>query len=333
MQSYRSQCSWDAAQADLVRHRAAGLKGTDLFEAVASDSLQRKVAANTHRCQRCWHDKQLQCICDQLPLFSTTLPVRILVLMHYREFLSAGDDAKLILAMLPSQAKSYIFGRKGAVEELVAEMALDPRHTLILWPGSGALTVEEWHAARPGALAGWGVARTDSPPSDAATRPLQRVVVLDGVYTHARHMFRALRAALAARTLSIAHVALHPRSLSLYHRAHGGYAKASQAAVERSADPLALRICTLEAVALLLQELGEPSCTTAILLQALLANNHALEQHPARTRAVEGRLPPSLKSGRSPGDVLAFGIRLVDSTAPEISACRVEVTLAVLCQP
>eukprot|EP00966_Prymnesium_polylepis_P290160 6702891-Prymnesium_polylepis.1 len=86
-----------------------------------------------------------------------------------------------------------------------------------------------------------------------------RVIVLDGVYRHARTMFRHLhkRAALAGIPPPV-HVALHPRTLSVYKRAQNGYAQASAASVARSADPEALRICTVEAYALLLEELGEP---------------------------------------------------------------------------
>ena len=109
MQSARSQGAWDAANETLACHRASGLKGSALFEAVATDSLARKIKGNTHRCQRCWH-ADMYCICSQLPPLSILLPCKLLVLMHYREYLSAGDDAKLLLAMLPS-SQNFIFGQ------------------------------------------------------------------------------------------------------------------------------------------------------------------------------------------------------------------------------
>jgi hypothetical protein len=56
--------------------------------------------------------------------------------MHYKEYLSAGDDAKLLLAMLPpNNVKLYIFGRNGDWEAFVEELSFDPVHTLTLWPG------------------------------------------------------------------------------------------------------------------------------------------------------------------------------------------------------
>lgn len=355
MQSDRSRRSWDAARSDLERHKASGLTGTALFEAVASDSLRRKLDGNGHRCQRCWHARSA-CICTELPPLSTTLPVKILVLMHYREYYSAGDDAKLLLAMMPSACcENFIFGRQHDFERLRQELAVDPVHTLILWPGRGASTVKAWRASRP-TTDGWGVAASaassnaagsDQPPTRGVShRPLLRVVVLDGVYAHARLMFKTLATALeaeqqAARQAAdrILHVALHPKTLSLYHRAQGGYAEASATTVRSGgSDPLALRICTLEAVALLLEELGEPKATTEVLLRALLANNRALQQQQQREEAARSR--PRPRSADTGAESLALRIRLVCCCQPagaancfsssERSAVAVEVSLVVL---
>ena len=82
-------------------------------------------------------------------------------------------------------------------------------------------------------------------------------------------MFRHLhKAAAAAGHAPPIHVALHPRSLSVYKRAQNGYAEASAASVARSSDPEALRICTVEAYALLLEELGESKAVPQQLVQA-----------------------------------------------------------------
>jgi len=67
----------------------------------------------------------------------------------------------------------------------------------------------------------------------ADAMPLLRVVVLDGVYNHARAMFRGLRRRLPAAHVP-PHVALHPTTLSVYHRATQSYASASG---ERSPHP------------------------------------------------------------------------------------------------
>ena len=60
----------------------------------------------------------------------------------------------------------------------------------------------------------------------------------------------------------------------VYRRATHGYSGSV------GADPAALRICTVEAVALLLEELGEPPATTRTLVAAIEANNSALANVP-----------------------------------------------------
>jgi DTW domain-containing protein YfiP len=353
MQSERAQHAWDSARVDLERHRANGLKGPALFEAVASDSLHRKCDGNPNRCPRCWHDRRTSCICSQLEPLTLTLPVKILVLMHYREFLSAGDDAKLLLALLPpDQVKNYVFGQRNALEQLREELAVNPENTLILWPGKGACTVEEWRASRAAAGAADAAesgARAeeayDDPGASVSSRRLLRVVVLDGVYTHARLMFRTLTAALAADGVRIAHVALHPRSLSLYHRAQKRYSTASSATISASVstidDPLAMRICTLEAVALLLEEVGEPQRTTEVLLRALVTNNRALQpavrpqlpQPPQRPPQppLQSRAASSTTSGRDL--LLKLDIRLVrsDQHTSGMSTCNVSTSSVSSC--
>ena len=74
------------------------------------------------------------------------------------------------------------------------------------------------------------------------------------------------------------HVALHPKTLSVYSRAQHGYAQASAASVAQSSDPEALRICTVEAFALLLTELGEPEVKTRAFVNAVITNNDALQK-------------------------------------------------------
>lgn len=247
--------------------------------------------------------------------------------MHHKEYLSAGNDAKLLLAILPpAQTELFVFGHVGDWERLEAELAVDPRHTLILWPGDGALTVEGFVSRLPvdsawrtnsssggsaaheasSSLQGASssatttvpgtdskaMATTDREPvaatckgSAAATWsgsappgqvPLLRVVVLDGVYRHARNMYKALRTRLTPAHVP-PHVALHPKTLSVYHRATKNFGAASALDVARSADPEALHICTVEACALLLRELGEGDDTTSALIRAVVVNNAALK--------------------------------------------------------
>ena len=296
---------------------ATGLTGQALFEALVSEALERKQARVANRCPRCWHDKVQRCICRRLGRLHTSLRVRVLVLMHSKEWMCASDDAKLLVAMLPAdRVRLYVYGRAGDLDALSDELRADPAHTLVLWPGAGACTVDEWISRLPAGSAR-ALARSRAAPADAAGNdappPLLRVLALDGVYHDANAMWRHL----VKRAQPPPHVALHPKTLSVYSRAQHGYAQArcasrllappapmrithatnavpthfsevhpfrnfwakpagecgsrahlghisqaSAAAVGASADPAALRICTVEAVALLLEELGAPEHDT-----------------------------------------------------------------------
>ena len=93
-----------------------GFSKLEIFEKMVSDGVMAKEAACANRCPTCWHDKGQRCICAHIPPhnLSLRLNVKVLVLMHHKEYLSAGDDAKLLLAALPeSQSDLFVFGRSG----------------------------------------------------------------------------------------------------------------------------------------------------------------------------------------------------------------------------
>jgi len=258
-----------------------------LFEQQAYASLSRRLDAQSNRCPHCWHDRLQRCICTSVGGNARlTLNVRVLVLIHHKEFGRASDDAKLLLMMLPpEQQKLFIFGRPGDLEAMMEEVDRDPDHALMLWPGDGALTVDGFLRALP-ATSAWRRRPPDDGSSSSSnvaagassTRPVLRVVVLDAVYRAARRMFRHLQKQRLATNPShpLQHVALHPTTLSVYSRAQHGYAQASAQSTAQSADPAALRICTVEAFALLLEELGEPPTTTRRFVDAVIINNRAL---------------------------------------------------------
>ena len=290
--------------------KAAGITGLPLFTALATYQIDLTESECENRCRRCWHDKLSRCICPFIPSITLTLlPVKVLVLMHNKEYFSAGDDAKLLLAMLPpSQSELYIFGKEGDWERLVAELSIDPTHTLLLWPGDSATTLDRYLSSLPPSSP-WSPSFSSSssssppsplPPSSAVpsvSLPTLRVVVLDGVYNHASSMFRALTdpTRLPPSVIPPA-VALHPKTLSVYHRATKGYGSSSaKTVVTKDLDPEALRICTVEAYALLLTEVGESSSVVDALVGAVLTNNQAL-QGDVNVRP-EGGMARSERSG------------------------------------
>ena len=186
-------------------------------------------------------------------------------------------STRLVMRSVRNTERVYKNATADEVAAIEAELNEDPSHSMMLWPGEGAQTVEEFVGALP-AESPWRRARgqpDDSQSVDRSTWPTLRVVVLDAVYRHARNMFRHLRK-LRGPDSVVQHVALHPKTLSVYSRAQHGYAQASATSVAQSADPAALRICTVEAFALLLSELGEPEERTRPLIDAVVVNNHAL---------------------------------------------------------
>ena len=105
--------------------RASGLPDTSIFGHLTSETLRRKETWHAGRCRRCWHDAAQRCICPHLPYRSCTINVRILVVMHSSEYLAPGDDAKLLLAVLPL---GLIY-----LQCLFGDCALAKRCILALW--------------------------------------------------------------------------------------------------------------------------------------------------------------------------------------------------------
>ena len=258
--------------------KAKGLQGIELFNAVATHNINIKKAGRLNRCPVCWHDANLSCICASLPSIEAApplLPIKILILMHYKEYLNAGNDAKLLLALLADKhCELFIFGLEQDWQRFTQELSIDPSNTMLLWPCKSSITVDQYKALHPITTSFSSNSSTtinnESPP------PTLRVVVLDGVYNNANSMFRSMRKRLPAHINPPA-VALHPSSISIYHRAIKTYSKASDNLVKKSTQPKALRICTVEAVALLLVELGESTIVTDSIIQALRLNNKVLE--------------------------------------------------------
>ena len=81
------------------------LQGEDLFESVTGAALARKEQRCANRCDYCWHDRAQRCMCHSARPHSlhTTINFKLLVLMHSKEYLNPGTDAKLLLAMLPPE--------------------------------------------------------------------------------------------------------------------------------------------------------------------------------------------------------------------------------------
>ena len=122
---------WLEARARRAALEADGCTEDEVLEGMVDGAICRKEHSKRHLCSRCWHDCAQRCICHHLGHLQTTLPAKVLVLMHHKEYLKAGDDAKLLLAMLPAErTELYVFGRRGDLARLQAELrVVSTQHT------------------------------------------------------------------------------------------------------------------------------------------------------------------------------------------------------------
>jgi len=181
------------------------------------------------RCAGCWHNaRDGHCICERVGRVRPTRDVRVLVYAHHKEYYSAGDDAKLLPLAMPEHARVFVHGRRGDDEALLAELRGARGRACLLFPDDAALSVAA-ATAPEGPLAAFA-------PDSASEGPLI-VVVVDATWQLARRLARHLDRLGA----ELPHVALETELVSVYARTQ------SQTG----------RVCTVEAVALFLREIGE----------------------------------------------------------------------------
>ena len=254
-----------------------GVEGFALFEKMATLNLNYRVEEQrTNRCSSCWYDREIRCICDRMPgpLGLDLIPnVKFLLLLHHKEYLNAGNSAKVLLSLLPKERiQLYVYGREGDFERLIEEMLVDQEHTLILWPGRESETIEEY-ISKLSPSSGWATEKNDKSKVYKRDAQLLRVVVLDGTYNNAKNMHKTIRKRLKDKAPT--NVALHPDEVSKFHRAQKAYGAsiAENLKKNKSLDEKAVRISTAEACGLLLSELGCRKEVQNTILDAVILNN------------------------------------------------------------
>ena len=216
------------------------------FSDMMKGYMQKKSEA-THKCPTCWHACG-RCICHIIKPLDFTIDVSFIVYVHYSEYLSGGDDAKLMQLAAPDRTKLLVYGREGDDDILLSEVAKNPHGTFLLYPSATAISVDDFKALQ---------ARQSGTGTLVSSLTL---IVLDATWARTRSMCRHFNKMLK---LDIPHIQLQPTTLSVYAR------KQSQPD----------RICTLEAISLLLQELGEQQAVCDALVAAVRINNSALQAH------------------------------------------------------
>lgn len=240
--------------------RAQGLSPTEVFAEITRRNVEfmEAEARQKGRCLQCWQTARHGCcICADMLQLQLRVPMRILIWCHARDYLNAGDDAKLLPCCVAGNASTEImlFGTPDD-EQLASAVMAQPERSLLLFPDETAITIQDYlrGCTTAAALGGdSGAARDTSMPGSrqgtsgtVVVREELTVVVLNGTWGNVKPMLRHFNTKIDP-SRRVRHVALQPETLSVYARAQ-----------RRMNRKVSLeRICSVEAVALLLKECGE----------------------------------------------------------------------------
>ena len=237
--------------------RAQGLSSEEVFAEITRRNLEYMAseAAKKGRCLQCWQTARHGCcICGDMQQLQLRVPMRILIWCHARDFLNAGDDAKLLPCCVAGQASTemMLFGTPDD-ERLAAAVMAHPERSLLLFPDETAITIQQYLHEKDGrsttAAHGGSTPGTEPGSEGSMTVEIEEeltVVVLNGTWGNVKPMLRHFNTNVDPGR-RVRHVALQPDTLSVYARAQRRMNR--QVSLER--------ICSVEAVALLLKECGE----------------------------------------------------------------------------
>ena len=228
--------------------QASELKDEERFMVLADARTQRKMAEQVtrNRCAQCWFHAD-DCICSQFVRLKFRLDVRFLIYMHYIELFNAGNDAKILLSAAGEATELFVYGRKGDDEKLRDRVHGNEQTTVLLYPSDDAFSVEQ---IRPSLL-----------PA-AKQKPIQ-IIVVDGTWRQVRTMLKHFQKTISKEVRLIK---LSPTALSVYARTQ--------------TEPG--RISTIEAIALLVQELGEDPDVCSSIISYLQINNQNVDKGKCR---------------------------------------------------
>jgi len=227
------------------------------------------------RCPRCWFPVNSSgtsyCVCPRMPSLTFRTRSRFLVYMHPRDWYNAGDDAKILLNAAPDSTDVFVFGRPGDSERLQRAIAGSDA-ALLLFPDEAALTTDEFIEQHRGRVQS-GLPRGDA-VSVAAGAPHcdgseLSIIVIDGTWNNVKQLLKHFVREVGP---GVPHVRLKPTTLSVYAR------------TQTRADG----VSSVEAIALLLQELGESEQVCSELVRYIEINNEALRLQPPPDRDVDG---------------------------------------------
>lgn len=246
--------------------RALEIPAEKRLSIVATECLQRKEAdlKSRGRCSVCWHARP-SCICQLVAPLHLRLDVRFVLYMHYLEYTNAGDDGKLLRLLAPDRTDLCVFGRPGDDERLKA--ALEGRHALLLFPSETAHTVDDLSSLGISFARREDAVVTSAKEAGAGPGPCVSIIVLDGTWKQVRAMRRHFFRTEGLR--NVPEIKLDPDSLAYW-------AERGSSSVYARTQSQADRVCTLEAIALLLREAGEDEANCDAIIDSVVINNNSV---------------------------------------------------------
>lgn len=251
------------------------------------------------RCLTCWHPKHLYCVCNHTPHLQYKMGnVKFIVYMHYLEYANAGDDAKLLMCCSPERTSLYLHGveqddvnMKMEIESFKSKSLEHKYAVVLLFPGPNSVTIDTFLEQRAALMNNHNDKATYSSDKLNVQSPLL-VIVMDATWRRARRMANHFRKYIDA---SVPHIQLRPTTASIYART-------------QSQDG---RICTIEALALLLKEYGEDENICDSLINYVRLNNRALKCEFKNTNQILWEYQNNLSAGSGGHPAWYFGRVLV----------------------
>ena len=221
-----------------------------------------KILEESSRCQVCWHDK-MYCVCSRIEnMFrgkTFRKDVHFALYLHETEWLCASDDAKLLCCVAPTRTTLLVHGRPGDDAKLAKLAAKHKGASCLLFPDDDAILVSDFlvKLERSKANVPKDVDNNKKDCADAQ-QPSILIIVVDATWRRARKMMKHLSRHVIG---NVPHIKLETDTVSCYSRTQ--------------TQPG--RICTVEAISLLLQEMGECSEVCSSLIECVKINNAALK--------------------------------------------------------
>eukprot|EP00927_Polykrikos_kofoidii_P056873 TRINITY_DN50962_c0_g1_i1.p1 TRINITY_DN50962_c0_g1~~TRINITY_DN50962_c0_g1_i1.p1 ORF type:complete len:349 (-),score=50.06 TRINITY_DN50962_c0_g1_i1:287-1333(-) len=218
---------------------------------------------------------------DEVLEHRTADRIRFVAWMHYRERQRSTNTGKLLEHVLP-QSEVLTFDVEADERRFQDLIAIHKGRAFVLYPCDGALTPQQLLVEIGELVSESNVAGVDAASADQSTSPSaclntsMLAVLVDGTWRQARRMQKYFDA--------LPKVILEPRRLSQFHWRR------------QSRED---RISTVEAAALLLEDLGEPvDGAPSVLYRALQALNGSLERQSHYDTFASGPSPPVRTSQR-----------------------------------